>query len=129
MKTVYAGAGKDALRGLSKVSARHCHVVFTSNASEEANAYGTSRAIIRFRMLCCCSFGCFLTSLLHSVLSFSDSVSLILTRAAFALFESKNKLRPKSKFLIKRAIEYDRNLESILKWKMFEDVDKQHVIS
>ncbi|GMH48337.1 hypothetical protein TrVE_jg9369 [Triparma verrucosa] len=48
---------------------------------------------------------------------------------AFALFESKNKLRPKSKFLIKRAIEYDRNLESILKWKMFEDVDRQHAIS
>ncbi|GMH75330.1 hypothetical protein TL16_g06725 [Triparma laevis f. inornata] len=41
---------------------------------------------------------------------------------AFALFESKNKLKPKSKFLIKRAIEFDPNLESILKWKMFEDV-------
>ena len=40
---------------------------------------------------------------------------------AFALFESKNSLRPKSKFLIRRAMEYDPSVASLLRWKIFQD--------
>ena len=40
---------------------------------------------------------------------------------AFALFESKNSLMPKSKFLIRRAVEYDPSVASLLRWKIFQE--------
>eukprot|EP00518_Triparma_eleuthera_P004322 CAMPEP_0182463930 /NCGR_PEP_ID=MMETSP1319-20130603/8103_1 /TAXON_ID=172717 /ORGANISM="Bolidomonas pacifica, Strain RCC208" /LENGTH=267 /DNA_ID=CAMNT_0024663525 /DNA_START=27 /DNA_END=830 /DNA_ORIENTATION=+ len=40
---------------------------------------------------------------------------------AFALFESKNSLMPKSRFLIRRAVEYDPSVASLLRWKIFQE--------
>ncbi|GMH78498.1 hypothetical protein TL16_g07826 [Triparma laevis f. inornata] len=44
---------------------------------------------------------------------------------AFALFESKNHLMPKSEFLIKKAIEFDPSVKSLLKWKVFHERKKK----
>ncbi|GMH54256.1 hypothetical protein TrST_g10509 [Triparma strigata] len=42
---------------------------------------------------------------------------------AFALFESKEHLMHKSEFLIKKAIEFDPSIKSLLKWKVFSEFD------
>lgn len=42
---------------------------------------------------------------------------------AFALFESRNNLLPKSAFLIRKAIEFDPKIASLLRWKMFAGLE------
>ncbi|GMI39562.1 hypothetical protein TrCOL_g5023 [Triparma columacea] len=42
---------------------------------------------------------------------------------AFALFESRNNLLPKSAFLIRKAIEFDPKIASLLRWKMFHGLE------